>query len=77
MVQQQLPFIVALLGITFSPGKVHIDNYPYYATKTYFIILITASVISCQVYPSEYAYKDNSITRAESASANLTVGGIQ
>jgi hypothetical protein len=24
----------------------------------------------CQVYPSEYAYRDDSVTRAESASAN-------
>ena len=31
---------------------------------------ITAFATSCQVYPSEYAYRDNSVTRAESASAN-------
>ena len=30
----------------------------------------TASSSSCQVYPSEYAYRDDSVTRAESASAN-------
>ena len=29
-----------------------------------------ASATSCQVYPSEYAYHDNSVTRMESASAN-------
>jgi hypothetical protein len=31
---------------------------------------IAAPIISCQVYPSEYAYRDDSVTRAESASAN-------
>ena len=30
----------------------------------------TALATSCQVYPSEYAYKDDSVTRIESASAN-------
>ena len=30
----------------------------------------TASSSSCQVYPSEYAYREDSVTRAESASAN-------
>ena len=30
----------------------------------------TALATSCQVYPSEYAYRDDSVTRAESASAN-------
>ena len=29
-----------------------------------------ASATSCQVYPSEYAYQNNSVTRMESASAN-------
>ena len=32
--------------------------------------LYIALASSCQVYPSEYAYKDDSVTRAESASAN-------
>ena len=30
----------------------------------------TALATSCQVYPSEYAYHDDSVTRTESASAN-------
>ena len=30
----------------------------------------TAFATSCQVYPSEYAYYDDSVTRTESASAN-------
>ena len=30
----------------------------------------TALVTSCQVYPSEYAYRDDSVNRAESVSAN-------
>ena len=30
----------------------------------------TALATSCQVYPSEYAYRDDSVSRAESASAN-------
>ena len=30
----------------------------------------TVSSSSCQVYPSEYAYRDDSVTRTESASAN-------
>ena len=33
----------------------------------YFTCLLATS---CQVYPSEYAYRDDSITRYESASAN-------
>ena len=32
----------------------------------------TASSSSCQVYPSEYAYRDDSVARAESASANCS-----
>ncbi len=32
--------------------------------------LSTVSSVSCQVYPSEYAYRDDSVSRAESASAN-------
>ena len=30
----------------------------------------TATATSCQVYPSEYAYRDDFVTRTESASAN-------
>ncbi len=32
--------------------------------------LSTVSSVSCQVYPSEYAFRDDSASRAESASAN-------
>ena len=38
-------------------------------TKPIFLAIIV-SAISCQEYPSEYAYRDNSVTRAESVSAN-------
>ena len=33
-------------------------------------LFFTAHATSCQVYPSEYAYLDDSITRSESSSAN-------
>ena len=33
-------------------------------------LISTAHVTACHVYPSEYAYRDNSVSRAESASAN-------
>ena len=33
-------------------------------------LISTALATSCQVYPSEYAYWDDSVTRAESTSAN-------
>ena len=39
-------------------------------------LLSIAHATSCQVYPSEYAYHE-SVNRVESASANVTVGGIQ
>ena len=35
-----------------------------------FFYYLAALTTSCQVYPSEYAYHDNSVTRVESASAN-------
>ena len=34
------------------------------------IIIIAASILSCQVYPSEYAYHDDSVVRADSTNAN-------
>ena len=70
MVQYQLPFTVALLGITCSPGKVHIDNNIIVLVIMKHIIIIAASILSCQVYPSEYAYRDDSVSRTESPSAN-------
>ena len=53
------------------------------STCTYVIIMFsiklsatihysTASSSSCQVYPSEYAYRDDSVTRAESPNANCS-----
>ena len=35
-----------------------------------FFFFYTAHATSCQVYPSEYAYSDDSVIRTESASAN-------
>ena len=68
MVQYQLPLIVALLGITFFPGKVRINNNIIVIMQN--IIITAASILSCQVYPSEYAYYDDSVTRAQSDSTN-------
>ena len=68
MVQHQLPFIVVFLGIIYFPGKVHINNNIITVIMQKFII-IAASILSCQAYPSEYAYHDDSLNRAESDSA--------
>ena len=69
MDQCQLPFIITLLGITLYSGKDHI-NYSCYVEAKLALFPITALATSCQVCPSEYAYRDNSVVRAESASAN-------
>ena len=73
MDQYQLPFIITLLGITLYSGNIkdHI-NYPCYVATKLALFPITAFAISCQVYPSEYAYCDTSVTRAERASARCT-----
>ena len=62
----ELTFIVALLGIILVPGKASIVILAVVQKN----IFIAASTRSCQVYPSEYAYRDDSVTRAESTSAN-------
>ena len=43
------------------------------------ICILIASTTTCQVYPSQYAYYDDSVTRTESASANcrMYASGLQ
>jgi hypothetical protein len=67
MDQYQLYFIVALLEIILLPGKLKLILLPVYRNSFFFI---AASIISCQVYPSEYAYHDDSVMRNEIANAN-------
>ena len=72
MDQYQLTCIAALLGIIFFPGKVHVYQLSllHVATQLYSCLFaIAVSIISCQVYSSEYAYHDDFAIRAESASA--------
>ena len=59
---------LVLLGSSFIPhlGKTK-REYIYW---NYLQQISTALASSCQVYPSEYAYRDDSVTRAESARAN-------
>ena len=71
MDQYQLSFIITLLGIT---GKDH--NYQLSLllhcneNSSFSYHMHAAFAISCEVYPSEYAYRDVTVTRTESASAN-------
>jgi hypothetical protein len=38
--------------------------------NSYYFVVLCVPAVSCRVYPSEYAYHDDSVTRAESVSAN-------
>ena len=68
--------ILSFLWITtsiFYPGKILAlskDSFYYNLKATTISIFFLALATPCQIYPSEYAYGDDSVNRAESGSAN-------
>ena len=70
---QYPPYIIVSLGITSFLGKVP-ENINYLVVPVLQQLLSQQSTISCQEYPSVYAYKDAykdaSVTRTESNTAN-------
>ena len=69
LVEYSLYLILNLVGITFSTDQGKSNSYNRYNHASYHSLYI-ALATSCQVYPSEYAYLDDSVTRAERGSAN-------
>ena len=69
LVQNSVIYLILnFLGTTFSTNQGKHNSLNVYNSHPHFCIYI-AQAISCQVYPSEYAYHGDSVNRAESPSA--------
>ena len=69
-VQNSLYPILTFVGVMLSTINQGKDTPNFVNTVISIRFWYLAPATSCRVYPSEYAYHDDSVTRAESASAN-------